>query len=307
MPQGPTIPIVVGLGELLWDCFADSRRPGGAPANVAFQAGQLGCRGIVCSRVGDDADGDELVAFLEQQGLTTEFVQRDGQLPTGRVTVDASVPGSPQYVIHENVAWDALRFDAATLWQQADAVCFGSLAQRDVRSRETVHRCLQATRPACLRVFDANLRQEFYDRETIERSLQAAGVVKLNGDEATVLRELLALPTGDDRAFASSLRERFEVALVCITRGAEGCLLADGDDCVDLPGTEVNVVDAVGAGDAFTAALIDARLHGLTLQTTAEFANAVGGLVATRSGAMPVLRDEFAALKQRFRSRSSSN
>lgn len=296
------LPVVVGLGELLWDCFPDFRRPGGAPANVAFQANQLGCRGIVCSRVGSDAAGDELIAFLEQQHLTTDFVQRDGKLPTGRVTVDTSTPGSPEYVIHEDVAWDALQFDAGTesLMQQAAAVCFGSLGQRDPRSRETIHHCLDAVGESCLKVFDVNLRQSFYSREILERSLQDADVVKLNGDEIGVLRELGVLPAGDHGCVAAAFQDRFGITLACITRGAKGCLLVEGNDSADVPGGDVPVVDAVGAGDAFTAAMIFGRLHAWPLEQTAEFANAVGALVTTRSGAMPVLRDEFDELKQRF-------
>ena len=131
-PSDLSRPVVVGLGELLWDCFNDSRRPGGAPANVAFQAGQLGCRGVVCSRVGCDPPGDDLVDFLAGQDLATDWIERDAEHPTGTVTVDTTRVDHPEYTIHERVAWDHLEFDAALedLMAGAAAVCFGTLAQR---------------------------------------------------------------------------------------------------------------------------------------------------------------------------------
>lgn len=298
-------PIVVGLGELLWDCFEESRRPGGAPANVAFQANQLGCRGIVCTRVGNDADGEELVEFLKRQGLVADYVQRDVNLPTGRVTVDTSTPGSPEYIIHENVAWDALELDDATeqLMSRASAVCFGTLAQRCEPSRQTIHRCLDAAQD-CLRVYDVNLRQNWYARDWIEASLRKSNVLKLSHGEVPVLAGLLQTPA-ENRAFAETIQDRFGVQLVCITRAEDGCLLFEDGDVVDVPGAKVNVVDAVGAGDAFTAALIYARLNRWPLRNAGEFANAVGGLVTTRRGAMPPLREELAELISRHRPAAS--
>lgn len=303
MPDEHAKPLVVGLGELLWDCFADSKRPGGAPANVAFQANQLGCEGVVCTRVGNDADGEELVTFLQRQGLDTRFVQRDEALPTGRVTVDTSRPGSPDYVIHENVAWDAIAFDGPTerLMQSADAICFGTLAQRCETSRETIHRSLAAAADDGLKVYDVNLRQQWYAREWVERSLQQADVLKLSHHEVQVLQELLELPSAEHREFAAAVQERFGVSLVCVTRAERGCLLVSSTEAVDVPGEPVAVVDAVGAGDAFTAALIYARLHAWPLERAGRFANAVGGLVTTRDGAMPPLVEEFDRLKSACR------
>lgn len=291
-------PRVVGLGEVLWDCFDTERRPGGAPANVAFHAAQLGCEGIVCSRVGTDDDGDALVAFLQQQGLPTDWIQRDGQLPTGRVTVQLSEAGHPTYVIHEPVAWDALAFDerTAALMRTADAVCFGTLAQRNAVSRETIHRCLTATAPHCLRVYDVNLRQQWYAREWVEASLRQCDCLKLNHEEVPVVASLLNIPETEHREFCREIARRFAVSVVCITRGEEGCLLMRGEETADIPGTPVTVADTVGAGDAFTAALLFALLHHWPLSQAGEWANAVGGLVASRPGAMPHLREELQRL-----------
>ncbi len=297
------LPTVIGLGELLWDCFPDSRRPGGAPANVAFHANQLGCRGLVCSRVGCDPLGDELVAFLVQQGLETTLIQRDEERPTGTVTVDVSRPEHPRFTIHENAAWDYLAFEPSLekALGEAAAVCFGTLAQRSATSRATIGRAIRAVPPGCLVVYDVNLRQHFYHREWVEASLRASHVVKLNGEETVELSRLLELDsrcavanTEGHLAFARAIQERFGVHTVCVTRGERGCLLVAQETAVDAPGVEIDVVDAVGAGDAFTAALIAARVRGWSLQEQAAFANAVGAMVASRSGAMPILGDEIA-------------
>ncbi len=292
------LPIVVGLGELLWDCFEDSRLPGGAPANVAFHAGQLGCRGVVCSRVGRDELGNELLEFLAGQGLDTALVQRDAVYPTSKVTVDTSQPDHPRFIIHENVAWDYLALEPALgqLLGRAAAVCFGTLAQRSPESRRTIQQAIRAVAPGCLVVYDVNLRQHFYDRECVEASLRASRVAKLNAEEVIELDKLLGFDSPSQVDFARTVQRRFGVDAVCITRGDQGCLLVGADEVVDDPGSPVRVADAVGAGDAFTAALIVARLRAWPLQAQAAFANAVGALVASRPGAMPILREEFARL-----------
>lgn len=295
-------PLVIGLGEVLWDIFADSRRPGGAPANVAFQASQLGCRGIVLSRVGRDPLGRELLAFLASQGMATECIQQDPVHATGTVTVDTSEPAHPRFVIHEDVAWDYLEFDE--LWEalagQAAAICFGTLAQRWPVSRHTIHRVLQAARPGCLIVYDVNLRQRWYQRDWVEASLAAAGWAKLNTEEAAELARLLELGQGDDVALARTLQERYGLEAVCITRAQRGALLVSGQTVVDQPGEHVEVVDTVGAGDAFTAAWIAAGLWQWPPAAQVAFANRVGALVASRPGAMPPLREEFAQLAKEY-------
>lgn len=295
-------PVVLGIGELLWDVFADSRRPGGAPANVAFHACQMGCAGVVASRVGRDGLGDELIAFLDKQGLSTRHIQRDSQRPTGTVTVDTSRADHPSYVIHEGVAWDYLAFDAALgkLLGTVQALAFGTLAQRSAVARATIGRVLGEVNGNCLVVYDVNLRQLYYDWPTIEASLRRANVVKFNADEAVVLGGLLDVPTHDLTVVGRAIQDRYDVDAVCITRGADGCLLIDRAETADEPGKKVHVVDAVGAGDAFTAALITARLAGWPPRVQASFANQVGGLVASRPGAMPLLRAEFAAMMARL-------
>ncbi len=302
-PPSDSRPIVVGLGELLWDCFADSRRPGGAPANVAFHAGQLGCTGAVCSRVGQDPLGDELLAFLAQQGISTQWVQRDSAHPTGKVTVNIGRNGQPQYTIHENVAWDFLELDDAIkdLMGQAAAVCIGTLAQRSHVARRTIHKALGAAAPGCLVVYDVNLRPPFVKRDWVEESLVAAHIVKLNTDELAELADLLAIGSPDPVPFARVIQEHFGVETVCVTQGRQGCLLIERERVLSIPSVPVKVADTVGAGDAFTAALIYSRLQGWPAEKAGTFATRCGALVAERPGAMPPLRDEFARLIEQMR------
>lgn len=284
------LPSVVGLGELLWDVFSDGKRPGGAPANVAFQAGQLGCRGIVASRVGADPEGDEILEFLQRQGIDVTAIQRDRQYPTGRVTVTLSPQGQPSYVIHEEVAWDFLECNEllCTVMAEAAAVCFGTLAQRSDVSRRAIHEAVRATRGECLRVYDVNLRQQYYQTEWIEASLGLADIVKLNDDEVALLAPLLEVPV-DHVEFSRAVMANWGPRMVCVTRGASGCLVVEADSVHSIAGRMVKVADTVGAGDAFTAALIVAQLQGWSVERSADFANYVGGLVASHHGAMPDL------------------
>lgn len=294
--------LVVGLGELLWDEVGDDRHPGGATANVAFQANQLGNRGVIISRAGTDEPGDAFVQFLEEQGLETDWIQRDGEHPTGRATVAVGDDGQPDFTIHRNVAWDHLEYtdEAAALVAEADAVCFGTLAQRSDESRETIQKLLDAAGESCLRVFDVNIRQHFFDRDTLIRSLEHADVVKLNSDEVHVLADRCAMGTAVPGAFAAQLEDRFQIKVVCITRGSEGCLAIGDGERVDVPGTEVEVEDSIGAGDAFTAGLITGLLKEWSLNAAVRFANRVGALSASRAGAMPTLASEYAELTAEF-------
>lgn len=292
-------PIVVGLGELLWDCFPDARRPGGAPANVAFHARQLGLDGRILSRVGRDDLGDELLAFVAAHGLPTDHIQRDESHPTGRVDVTLNEQREPTYTFLEDVAWDRLESDAPArdLMAHSAAVCFGTLAQRSRHSRAAIQGCLHAAPADCVIVYDVNLRRPWYERAWLEQSFQRAQVVKMNDEEVRSVSGLFELASEDPEHLAKFLHAEFAVALFCVTRGARGCLLFDDQGhAVQQPAREIEVADPVGAGDAFTAALIFARLRGLSLTATASLATEVAGRVAEQHGAMPNLHAEFERL-----------
>lgn len=287
------MPVILGIGELLWDDFPDGRRPGGAPANFAFHAGLFDADVGVISRVGDDQSGRDLIAEIELAEVDPVLVQTDANHPTGVVSVELE-NGQPSYAIHP-AAWDHIDAteDAIDTAAGADAICFGTLAQREDESRAAIQTLVKvASEGGALVVFDVNLRQDFYDAEVIRTSLQYADIVKLNGDEVTVVGGLLGLPT-DPAEFAAALQSKFDARCVCVTRGANGCILFENDEVADIPGSEIDLVDAVGAGDSFTAALTVSTLEGMPLEVRGEIANAVGGLVASRAGAMPDIRPEL--------------
>ncbi|RLS56046.1 MAG: carbohydrate kinase [Planctomycetota bacterium] len=291
------LPIVVGLGEAVWDIFGTERKPGGATANVAYHAAQHGARGVVATRLGTDEAGRALYDYFVSKGLDTSAIQWDADHETGRVTVDMRDPGHPTYVIHEEVAWDHLEPTVALLQlaDRADAVCFGSLAQRSPVARQAIQEFIQRTQG--LVVFDVNLRQDWYDRDSLEHSLTHCRVAKLNIDELSTVAAELGLASQSERAFARNLQARFPVETVIVTRAERGCFVARHEEIVDLPGESIQLVDAVGAGDAFSAAFIMLSLEGQPLEKTARFANRAGGIVASRSGAMPDVAQDYRQLR----------
>jgi fructokinase len=296
--------VVVGLGELLWDMLPEGARLGGAPANFAVMAGRLGNRAVVASRVGADALGEEARCELEGLPAESEFLQSDAEYGTGTVTV-ALREGEPAYTIHEPVAWDrlALTPEWRELARQADAVCFGTLAQRADASRATVLGFLDATRRECVRVFDVNLRAPHWSGEVLRESLGRATILKLNAGE---LRHVLTgtgvcphpLETRDDDEIlrgARRLLERYPAELVCITLGGKGSLLVTRREHHRHHGLAAKVKDTVGAGDAFTAALTHYYLEGAPLAVLNEAGNQWGAWVASQAGGMPAMRAETLA------------
>jgi fructokinase len=288
MPAHPFT--IVGLGEVLWDLFPEGRQLGGAPTNFAYMTNLLGDRGIVASRVGQDALGDEAIAKLQELRLETFSVQRDSSRPTGSVKVEVNAQGQPRFEITERVAWDFLQWTAE--WEAtartADAVCFSSLGQRSAQSRETMRAFLHAAPAHALRVFDVNLRQHFYSLEVISESLELADIVKMNHEEVLPVTRLVGLPEETLVRSGQRILSRFELKLVCITRGPAGSLLVTTDGIHEHPGLPARVADTVGAGDAFTAALVHHYLRGASLEKMNCAANRIGAWVASQVGGTPV-------------------
>src|SRR5580692_222596 len=255
--------IVVGLGELLWDLLPSGKQLGGAPANFAYITSLLGDEGIPASRLGEDSLGTEAIRRLGELGLSIEFIQKDSDHPTGTVRVEVDRTGQPRFEISESVAWDFLEWTPQwqKLAQQADAVCFGSLAQRSERSRATIRRFLLAVPKSAVLVFDVNLRQNFYSKEVLAESMKLATIVKLNHEELPKIMRLFELKTSGEEASARQLLSR-EVKLVCVTRGSGGSLVVSADERSEHPGFKVKVADTVGSGDAFAAALVHGYLRG---------------------------------------------
>jgi fructokinase len=281
--------ILVGIGEVLWDLLPAGAHLGGAPANFACIAASLGATGVVVSRVGDDQLGREALAGLERHGVDGSFVQTDAGHPTGSARAMPASDGSVEYEIAQDVAWDYLQWtpELAKLAGQADAICFGTLAQRSPASRETIRRALACSRPECLRILDVNLRAPFDSLEILEDSLRRANVLKLNSEELPAVLRACKLPSVLEPDAAKML-QHFGFQTVCITRGARGSVIAFGDKAVVHPGVAVKVIDTVGAGDAFTAALAVQLIAGSEPERVSEAANQVGAWVASQAGAMPV-------------------
>jgi fructokinase len=283
------LPTVVGLGEVLWDLLPSGRQLGGAPANFAYCSHLLGDRAVVASRIGEDELGKAIRKSLLSRGVTDQFLQIDPEQPTGTVKVEIDRAGQPKFEIIHPVAWDCLQW--TDTWQalarSADAVCFGSLAQRSPQSRQTILEFVDATRSEALRVFDVNLRQTSYSFEIISESMVRANVVKLNHEEVPRVRELLGINAFDALSFCKEVIEKFRLRLICITRGSNGSLLCNQTSAHEHPGFHVQVKDTIGAGDAFTAALVHEHLRGRSLAEMNDSANRLGAWVASNSGAMP--------------------
>jgi len=285
---------VVGLGEVLWDVLPERTCLGGAPSNFAYVTTLMGDQGIVASRVGEDSQGLEALRRMEELGLNIDHVQTDRLRPTGTVKVELDEKGQARFEIARPVAWDFLQWTPE--WQHlaetADAVCFGSLAQRSEVSRTTIRRFLRSTSPTAVKVFDVNLRQSYYSQEILSESMRLADIVKLNDEELPKIMNLSGMPHGspnkkDELSSAQRLIGAYDLKLVCVTRGGRGSLLVRGAESSEHPGFLVQVADTVGSGDAFTAGLVHEYLHGASLTLMNEVANLVGAWVASEVGAMP--------------------
>jgi fructokinase len=251
----------------------------------------LGDRGVVASRVGNDALGREAVERLGILGVDTSYLQPDPSYPTGTVRVRVDRRGQPSFTIHEDVAWDFLSWNSRwkQLAREADAVCFGMLAQRSRLSRKTINQFLRYTRG--VRVLDVNLRQSFYSADLLRESIGMSTIVKMNHDELPIILKLLGLEPGEDKLTAKRLLH-FGPKLVCVTRGNRGSLLVSKRATVEHAGFSVRVVDTVGAGDAFTAALVHEYLRGASLEKMSDAANRVAGWIATKAGGTPMVAKE---------------
>jgi fructokinase len=293
---------VVGLGEVLWDLLPERTCLGGAPANFAYITTLMGDQGIVASRVGEDSRGMHALQRMKELRLDVDHVQTDEEHATGTVNVELDGQGVARFEIAHPVAWDFLEWTAdwRELAEGADAVCFGSLAQRSKESRGTIGRFVRAMRPGAVRVFDVNLRQSYYSQEVLGESMRLADIVKLNDEELPKVMSLCGSPSGlsrelsqgDELGAARHLMGAYDLKLVCITRGARGSLLVRDNEASEHPGFRVRVADTVGAGDAFTAGLVHEYLRGVAgrvdLDGMNDVANRVGAWVACVVGAMPV-------------------
>ena len=282
---------IVAIGEILWDVFPDGERLGGAPFNFAAQAAGLGHRTALLSAVAGDARGRKALAEAGRLAVATELIGTVEAPPTGYVTVSVDVRGQPDYVIHRPAAYDRVELaDEAVKALETNPpewIYFGTLLQINPAARATTLRLLNAA-PRARRLYDVNLRKDSYSRELLAQLLPLATVLKINAGEAAEVRRLFGEPESDIETFAREYAERYGYEGVCATLGAAGCYVLWNGREVRAESYPVRVRDAVGAGDAFAAAFVHGVLSGWTTEETADFANRVGALIASRSGAVPV-------------------
>ena len=282
---------VVGLGEVLWDVLPEGKKLGGAPANFAYHAGQfLGLDNtIAVSALGEDALAEETIEALKEHGLN--YLMPRVKYPTGTVQVTLSVDGIPAYEIKENVAWDNIPYTAemAEIAKNCRAVCFGSLAQRNVVSRETIQRFLDLTPADCMKIFDINLRQNFYSKEVIQESLRRCNVLKINDEELVIIGRMFGYPGLDIENKCWLILGKYNLDMLVLTCGTNGSYVFTPGQMSFQETPKVEVADTVGAGDSFTGSFCAAIISGMPVADAHRRAVEVSAYVCTQNGAMPEL------------------
>lgn len=294
---------VIGMGEALWDCLPEGRKLGGAPANFAYHVSQFGLNGCAISAIGDDELGEEIIEKFEAVGLN--HILPVVEQPTGTVKVTLDSKGVPQYDICLGVAWDniPLTQEMLEVAHNAEAICFGSLAQRSEVSRKTIHTFLDAAPKSALRVFDINLRQNWYTAEVIAESLNRANILKINDEELDIVATmLLGIPSvqghliAEDadrtRAVCRDLIAKYDLRMLILTCGAIGSYVFTETEESYVKTPKVKVADTVGAGDSFTGSFVAEILNGKTMQEAHQTAVRVSAFVCTQHGAMPKYKPE---------------
>ena len=283
-------PVVICFGEVLWDLLPTGKIAGGAPMNVAYQTNNLGMQSRMISRVGTDALGQSLLAFLREKSVSVDLVQIDSNYPTGVVNVTLDEKGIPSYEIVQPAAWDHIELSAEMLEtvSHANALVFGSLSCRSAHSKETL---LALIEKAPLRVFDINLRQPFYSQELIEALLPKANLVKVNDIELGILAEWYGME-GSESDQMAALQKKFGFNRIIVTKGEHGAACLSDTGYSSVPGVSVKVQDTIGSGDAFLSGFLSQFFAGASDQECLRFANALGALTATKAGGTPNISAE---------------
>jgi fructokinase len=279
---------IAGIGELLWDVLPDGEVIGGAPVNFAYQVTALGAKGVPISTIGRDPRGERALAELQQRGVDISAISISEDFPTGYVTATIDEEGKAGYSFPDEVAWDHLLVNAYAekLRDTLDAICFGSLAQRSEHSRRAIHGFLDTLRPETVKVFDVNLRQDFYSGKVIDASLKRTDILKMNEEELPILAEILEL-RGPCEKWLSALVKRYHLRMAILSRGDKGSLLLTPESSSDHLGIVTHIEDTIGAGDSFTAAVTIGYLRGLPLNEINEQANRIAAYVCSQRGGMP--------------------
>lgn len=288
---------VVGLGEALWDVLPEGKKLGGAPANFAFHAGQFGLNSIAVSALGEDKLTEETIQQLEEKNL--QYCMPRVPYPTGTVQVTLDNEGIPTYDIKENVAWDNIPFndDVKAIAENARAVCWGSLAQRNVVSRESIYKFLDATPKDCMKIFDINLRQNFYTKEVICESMKRCNILKINDEELVLIGRMFGYPGLDIENKCWLILGKYDLDMLVLTCGTNGSYVFTPGSMSYQPTPKVEVADTVGAGDSFTGTFCASILAGKPVTEAHKLAVSVSAYVCTQNGAMPILPEEVKEMK----------
>lgn len=289
-----TKPTIVAVGEILWDMFPSGPRFGGAPANFSHHAAALAASVSILSSVGKDELGNAAIGKLHDSAIDTRFVSRSENHPTGMVNVEIDAGGHASYRFHDEEAWDHIPWTDSLqdLALSADAVCFGTLAQRHQESRSTIRKFIEATPANTLRVLDLNLRAPFYDNDVIESSLSLANILKLNDEELSYIARLF-VNAGDEISQAQQLAKKFDLQVIALTRGSRGGVLIRDDEVSQTSSQPTTVRDTVGAGDSFTAAVTVGLLKQMPLDDINRAACRIAEFVCSQNGATPKLPAEL--------------
>ena len=288
--------IVTGIGEVLWDVLPEGKKLGGAPANFAYHVSQFGFESRIVSAIGPDMLGEELLSGLGDKGL--DCMIEAVPYPTGTVQVELDGNGIPRYDIRQDVAWDNIPFTPGleALAKTTGAVCFGSLAQRSPVSRDTINRFIDAMPEGSLRIFDINLRQNFYTKDIVCNSMRKCNILKINDEELETVSVMLGLPDGPQQSRAKALLSMFGLKALILTCGATGSHVFTSEETSYIATPQVEVADTVGAGDSFTAAFVSGLLKGLDIRQAHRLAVETSAFVCTQKGAMPVLPDSLTCI-----------
>ena len=284
-------PRIISFGEVLWDLFPDGGRFGGAPANFACHAALQGAEVTICTAVGDDSYGDDAIRILSEYDIDVSLVQTVATAPTGTASVNLDDEGKPSFLFQDNSAWDQLQWtdDIATKILSADAICFGTLGQRSEMARQTTQRALEvAGRAKIPRVVDINLRPPFFDAKIIRESIQLASILKMSDEEVETVCAVFEIDLRQGlEAALRYLMELGQLKMIVVTRGSEGALLLTTDDFSVQAGIPTEVIDTVGAGDAFTAAFLIRELQGSARSQNLLESCMVAAEVCSHAGAVP--------------------
>lgn len=285
--------LVVGLGEVLWDMLPEGRKIGGAPVNFAYHAGQFGIDTMAVSAIGNDKLGEDTIA--EMNGKHLNHIFPSVPYPTGSVQVKLDEKGVPAYDIKENVAWDNIPFtnEIESVARNCRAVCFGSLAQRNTVSRNTIRKFIESTPSGCIRIFDINLRQNFYTSNVIHDSLELCNILKINDEEIMLVSRMFNYDSSNIENVCRTIMEDFSLEMVILTCGTKGSYIFTKGGVSFMPTPKVNVADTVGAGDSFTGSFCAAILRGLPVAEAHKKAVEVSAYVCTQNGAMPEIPESM--------------